>query len=115
MMNSTAVSVRGLRVLRGGRVVLPGIDLDVPAGQVVGLLGPSGGGKSTLLRSIVGVQQVAAGEIRVLGRPAGARELRGRVAYTTQSPSVYGDLTVRDNLRYLASLYGCLLYTSRCV
>lgn len=106
MMNSTAVSVRGLRVLRGGRVVLPGIDLDVPAGQVVGLLGPSGGGKSTLLRSIVGVQQVAAGEIRVLGRPAGARELRGRVAYTTQSPSVYGDLTVRDNLRYLASLYG---------
>lgn len=106
MMNEAAVTVRGLRVRRGGRDVLPGIDLDVPAGQVVGLLGPSGGGKSTLLRAIVGVQKIAGGQITVLGRPAGSRELRHRVAYTTQSPSVYRDLTVRDNLRYLAGLYG---------
>lgn len=106
MMNEVAVSVRGLRVRRGGREVLPGLDLQVPAGQVVGLLGPSGGGKSTLLRAIVGVQIIAAGEVTVLGRPAGSRELRGRVAYTTQAPSVYGDLTVRDNLRYLAGIYG---------
>lgn len=106
MMNEAAVTVRGLRVRRGGRDVLPGIDLDVPSGQVVGLLGPSGGGKSTLLRAIVGVQKIAAGEVTVLGLPAGSRELRGRVAYTTQSPSVYRDLTVRDNLRYLAGLYG---------
>ena len=80
MMNEAAVTVRGLRVRRGGRDVLPGIDLDVPSGQVVGLLGPSGGGKSTLLRAIVGVQKIAGGQITVLGRPAGSRELRHRVA-----------------------------------
>lgn len=106
MVNSAAVTVRGLRVLRGGREVIPGIDLDVPVGQVVGLLGPSGGGKSTLLRAVVGVQRIAAGQVTVLGLPAGSRQLRSRVAYTTQAPSVYGDLTVRDNLRYLARLGG---------
>lgn len=106
MTDDAAVCVRGLRVRRGGRVVLPGIDLDIPRGQVVGLLGPSGDGKSTILRAIVGVQLVEAGEVLVLGRPAGSRELRSRVAYTTQSPSVYGDLSVQDNLRYLARLHG---------
>ena len=56
-----AVRVQGLRVVRGDRVVLPDLSLDVPRGQVVGLLGPSGCGKSTLMRSIVGVQKVAGG------------------------------------------------------
>jgi ABC-2 type transport system ATP-binding protein len=109
MVNSIpepAVVVEGLRVLRGGHVVLPGLDLAVPRGQVVGLLGPSGGGKTTLLRSIVGVQRVTGGSVTVLGRPAGDRSLRGRVAYMTQTPSVYADLTVRANVRYFARLQG---------
>lgn len=99
-----AVQVRSLVVRRGKREVLHGIDLDVPTGQVVGLLGPSGGGKSTLLRSIVGVQVIASGEVTVLGRPAGAKELRNEVGYTTQAPSVYDDLTVADNVGYFARL-----------
>jgi ABC-2 type transport system ATP-binding protein len=97
-----AVEVRDLRVRRGGRSVLPGISVDVGTGVVTGLLGPSGSGKTTLMRAIVGVQIVEAGTVTVLGRPAGAPELRRRVGYVTQAPSVYGDLTVRENLRYFA-------------
>ena len=69
---------------------------------MTGLLGPSGSGKSTLIRAIVGVQRVAGGRVDVFGRPAGAPELRTRVGYMTQAPSVYGDLTVVENLRFFA-------------
>jgi ABC-2 type transport system ATP-binding protein len=102
----TAVEVRDLRVVRGGTEVLPGLSLTVPAGRITGLLGPSGSGKSTLMRAIVGVQRVAGGEVTVMGRPAGSADLRRRVGYVTQSPSVYGDLTVRENLRHFARVLG---------
>ncbi|MBB2922399.1 ABC transporter ATP-binding protein [Cellulomonas cellasea] len=104
-----AVRTAGLRVVRGGRrgtVVLPGLDVTVPAGQVVGLLGPSGSGKSTFLRAVVGVQEVAGGVVEVLGLPAGSPALRHRVGYVTQSPSVYTDLTVTENLRYFGAVVG---------
>ncbi len=98
--------VRGLRVRRGSREVLPGISLTVPRGQVVGLLGPSGGGKTTLLRCVVGVQTVQSGTVTVLGQPAGAPGLRSLVGYDTQSASVYDDLSVRANLTYFARILG---------
>jgi ABC-2 type transport system ATP-binding protein len=101
-----AIRTVGLRVVRGGRVVLPGLDTTVPAGEVVGLLGPSGCGKTTLLRALVGVQRIAGGEVRVLGRPAGDAALRSLVGYVTQAPSVYADLTIRENLRYFAAVLG---------
>ena len=106
MSSAQAIVVRGLRVERGGRDVLPAIDLDVAAGRVTGLIGPSGSGKSTLMRAIVGVQVVAGGSVTVLGEPAGTRGLRDRVAYVTQSGSVYGDLTAWENVRYLARIMG---------
>jgi ABC-2 type transport system ATP-binding protein len=93
-------------VVRGGRLVLDDVTLEVPRGTVAGLLGPSGCGKSTLMRSLVGVQVVAGGEVQVLGRPAGSPPLRHRVGYVTQAPSVYADLTVRENLRYFATVLG---------
>jgi ABC-2 type transport system ATP-binding protein len=101
-----AVTVTDLVVRRGARRVLHEVRCTVPPGQVTGLLGPSGSGKSTLLRAVVGVQQVASGSVTVLGRPAGAAALRSRVGYVTQAPSVYADLTVRENARYFAALYG---------
>lgn len=104
MMNDAAIVTDKLRVVRGRREVLPELSLTVPRGQVVGLLGPSGGGKSTLLRAVVGVQVVKSGTIAVLGEPAGSRTLRSRVGYVTQEPSVFGDLTVRQNLKYFATL-----------
>jgi ABC-2 type transport system ATP-binding protein len=102
----SSIRIRELRVRRGGRLVLPGISLQVRRGAVTGLLGPSGSGKTTLIRAIVGVQIVEGGEVSVLGRPAGSPELRRVVGYVTQEPSVYGDLTVRENLRYFAHVLG---------
>jgi len=103
---TAAITVEGLTVERGGQEVLHGLDFGVPAGVITGLLGPSGCGKSTLMRSIVGVQIVSSGAVEVLGEPAGSPSLRPRVGYVTQSPSVYGDLSVRENLRYFASVLG---------
>jgi len=99
-----AVEIGGLEVNRGGRSVLRGLSAKLEAGRVTGLLGPSGCGKTTLIRSIVGVQNVAAGEVRVLGEAAGSPPLRRRVAYVTQAPSVYADLTVQENVRYFAAV-----------
>jgi ABC-2 type transport system ATP-binding protein len=103
---AAAVEIDGLRVVRGGRVVLDDLSLRLPAGRVTGLLGPSGCGKSTLLRSVVGVQVVERGTVRVLGLDAGAPALRARVAYATQAASVYDDLGVEENLRYFAAVLG---------
>src|SRR5215210_7182622 len=101
-----AVTVSDLVVDRGRRRVLHGLSFAVPPGQVTGLLGPSGSGKTTLMRALVGVQQVRSGEVTVLGEPAGSPALRARVGYVTQAPSVYDDLSVRENARYFAALYG---------
>ncbi|MGN9792086.1 ABC transporter ATP-binding protein [Streptomyces sp. OZ13] len=106
MMNSSGVAVvaRGLTVLRGDRTVLRGVDFSVLSGRITGLLGPSGCGKSTLMRAVVGTQAKVGGTLEILGRPAGAAELRSRIGYVTQAPSVYDDLTVRQNLDYFASV-----------
>jgi len=111
MMNSSAgaapaIRISGLTVVRGARPVLHGLDLDVPPGSVTGLLGPSGCGKTTLMRAIVGVQKIKAGRVEVLGAAAGSAGLRHRVGYVTQAPSVYGDLSVLENLRYFAAVLG---------
>ena len=103
---AATIEITGLRVDRGGATVLHDLTLSIDGGVVTGLLGPSGSGKSTLIRSIVGVQVVAAGDVCVLGLPAGAPALRSRVAYVTQAPSVYGDLSVRENLTYFARVLG---------
>lgn len=100
-----AIEIGALVVDRGGRTVLDGLELSVPAGSVTGLLGPSGSGKTTMLRAVVGVQRVRSGTITVLGQPAGSVGLRHRIGYMTQAPSIYADLTVAENVRYFASLY----------
>jgi ABC-2 type transport system ATP-binding protein len=104
MTSSAAVEVTGLRVRRGNRLVLRDVSCTIPRGSVTGLLGPSGCGKTTLLRAVVGVQIVEAGEVTVLGAPAGSPGLRDRIGYATQNPSVYADLTVEQNLRYFAAV-----------
>ncbi|MGW4687829.1 ABC transporter ATP-binding protein [Streptomyces sp. NPDC004244] len=103
-----AVHADGLTVRRGTgrtlRTVLDSLAFDVPRGRITGLLGPSGCGKSTLMRAVVGTQAHVTGTLDVLGRPAGHPELRSRIGYVTQAPSVYDDLTVRQNLDYFAAV-----------
>jgi ABC-2 type transport system ATP-binding protein len=103
---NNAIEVQHLRVVRGKRAVLHDLSCAIPRGSVTGLLGPSGSGKTTLMRAIVGVQKIVSGKVTVLGRPAGAKPLRDKVGYLTQAPSIYADLTVQENARYFASLYG---------
>jgi len=101
-----AIEVLDLVVHRGGKEVLRGLTASVSQGAVTGLLGPSGSGKTTLMRCLVGVQIVTSGTVRVLDDAAGSAALRHRVGYVTQSPSVYSDLTVRENARYFATVMG---------
>jgi ABC-2 type transport system ATP-binding protein len=106
MLNSPAIEIDDLKVIRGKNTVIPDLTVSVPTGSVTGLLGPSGCGKSTLIRAIAGIQVLRSGTVTVLDGPAGRPAARERVAYVTQSSSVYPDLTVMQNLRYFAALTG---------
>ena len=105
-MDDLAIHTTDLTVRRGKHDVLQRVSFEVPRGGLVGLLGPSGSGKTTLMRSLVGVQRQVSGTAMVLGVPAGSASLRRRVGYVTQDASVYTDLTVRQNLKYFASIIG---------
>lgn len=101
-----AISIEHLSVVRGKHAALQDFSVQIARGTVTGLLGPSGCGKTTLIRSIVGTQIIASGTVTVLGQPAGSAALRRRVGYVPQDPTIYRDLRVIDNVRYIASLYG---------
>jgi len=99
---SEGIDARGIDVTLGGRKVLDGFDLQVPPGRVTGLLGPSGTGKSTLLRALVRFIDIDAGTITLDGtdiEALDARELRCRVGLVAQTPVMLPG-TVADNLRY---------------
>jgi len=101
-----AARVEHLTVVRGCTHAVDDVSFELETGTLVGLLGPSGCGKTTLMRSLVGTQVVSSGTVTLLGEPAGSPRLRDRVGYVTQVPSVYGDLTVRENLSYFATVLG---------
>jgi ABC-2 type transport system ATP-binding protein len=101
-----AISIEHLRVVRGKRPALQDFSVQIARGSITGMLGPSGCGKTTLIRCIVGTQVVKSGTVTVLGKPAGCAELRRRVGYMPQDPTIYDDVRIIDNVRYFASLYG---------
>ncbi len=104
--NHPALDVQGVFIDIKKTAILHDVSFRIAPGTVIGLLGPSGSGKTTLMRSIVGLQYVRDGKISVQGLLAGDRSLSRRIGYVTQSPSVYSDLTVRENVRYFARITG---------
>jgi ABC-2 type transport system ATP-binding protein len=101
-----AIRASALAVSIEKKPVLRSMSLEVEAGKVTGLLGPSGAGKTTLMRAIVGLQRPTSGRIDVLGQPAGSADLRSRIGYVTQTPSVYSDMSVTENLNFFAAMIG---------
>lgn len=103
----TAVKIKNISVTLGGHFkALKNINLELPSGKTIGFIGPSGAGKTTLIRGIVGSLQTTSGDIRVFDEPAGSPILRKEVNYMTQELSVYPDLTVRENLSYFITMSG---------
>lgn len=101
---TTATIATNLSVEKDKKLILNKLSFTVQAGTITGLIGPSGSGKTTLMRTIVGVQQLSDGEVDVLGAKAGDKTLRKRIGYVTQSPAVYTDLSVTQNLHYFGTL-----------
>ena len=104
MTTPPAVEVRDLSITRGAVRAVVNVSVELPAGTITGLLGPSGSGKTTLMRGIVGSQRLTSGSITVLGEPAGSAAIRQSIGYMSQSPALYLDLTVLENLRYFAAI-----------
>lgn len=100
--NDSAIRVRGLRKTYGQIEAVRGVDLDVQRGEIFGLIGPDGAGKTSVFQILGGVMPATSGEAIMLGRSA--REARSYVGYLTQVFSLYHDLTVAENLRYVGEL-----------
>jgi lipopolysaccharide export system ATP-binding protein len=109
-MPDPVLVARGLRVARGGKAILRGVDIDALPGEVVGVLGPSGAGKSTLFRALVGEAPTDEGTVLLDGRDVTSeplwRRARQGMGYVPQGPSVLWDLTVEDNLAAYARIAG---------
>lgn len=106
-MDECAVWATGLRKEFGEVVALDSLDLAVERGEVFGLLGPDGAGKTTTMRVLVGIMEPTAGEARVAGFDVRTRpeEVKRRIGYMSQRFSLYGDLTVAENLAFFADIY----------
>ncbi len=107
MNNEIAIEARGLSKHFGEVRAVNRLNLDVPRGQIYGFLGPNGSGKSTTIRMLCGLLTPTEGSATVLGTavPEDAKSLRPRIGYMTQKFSLFGDLTVSENLQFIAEIY----------
>jgi ABC-2 type transport system ATP-binding protein len=101
-----AVVAQGVRKRFGGIEALRGLDLRIRVGEIYGLLGPNGSGKTTFIRCVAGLLRPEAGTLTVLGRTPRAAVSAGRIGYMTQAAALYGELSVEENLRFFAALQG---------
>jgi ABC-2 type transport system ATP-binding protein len=97
-----AIRVHGLRKNYGPVEAVRAIDLEVREGEIFGLIGPDGAGKTTTFQILAGVMQASGGDVRIFGKPP--RQSRSLVGYLTQSFSLYPDLSVAENIRYVGDL-----------
>lgn len=101
-----ALWCRGLSKDHGEGRGLQAVDLDVPAGQRLAIVGHNGSGKTTLLRVVAGLSEPTSGDVRVFGEPAGSLAARAHVAYVGDQPVFYDDLSLREHLHYVGGLFG---------
>jgi len=97
---------REVRKRFGSVDALAGLDVEIRAGEIYGLLGPNGSGKTTFIRCVAGLVRADSGDITVLGRRPRETAAAGRVGYMTQAAALYGDLSVEENLDFFARLEG---------
>lgn len=102
-----AITVSGLRKTFTGLTAVDGIDLQVHAGEIFGLVGPDGAGKTTTMRLLTGLLDPDAGAIQVAGFDVlrQSEAMKGHIGYMPQRFSLYGELTVAENLRFFANIY----------
>lgn len=103
-----AIETQGMTRAFSGVNAVENLDLAIPKGTIYGFLGPNGCGKSTSIRMLTGLLSPTSGEIRVLGEtlPGAEEKLRRRIGYMTQKFSLYDNLSVRENLEFVAQIYG---------
>jgi len=102
------VVARGLRKTFGASVAVEGLDLTIHPGEVFGLLGPNGSGKTTTIRMLCGLMVPSAGAATVVGFDIvrESEQIRRRIGYMSQRFGLYDDLSVTENLTFYASIYG---------
>jgi len=104
-MSGPLLSATGVSRRFGSLLAVDGVDLEVGAGEVVGLVGANGAGKTTLIRMLLGLLHPSAGQVRLLGEPP-SRRTRARLGYVSQGLGLYEDLTVGENLAFTAQAFG---------
>lgn len=112
---SAAIELHGVAKRYGRTRALDGVTFDVSRGEMFGLIGSDGAGKTTAIRLMCGLLRPEAGEVRVLGRDPVRehRDLTARVGYLSQRFSLYGDLTIDENISFFAEVHGVGNYRRR--
>ncbi len=106
----TELAIRATQLSRhfGDVIAVDNVNLEIPAGEIYGFLGPNGSGKTTIIRMLCGLLTPTVGEVSVLGLdiPAQAETLRRNLGYMTQKFALYDDLTVEENMRFMSRIHG---------
>ncbi|WP_421017161.1 ABC transporter ATP-binding protein [Furfurilactobacillus cerevisiae] len=100
------IKVANLKQGYGKRIILNDINLDINNGDILGLIGPSGAGKTTLVSTIMGMLKPKQGTVTVLDTPMPNRKLLGRIGYMAQTDALYSVLTARENLTFFGEMQG---------
>ncbi|BCB05997.1 ABC transporter ATP-binding protein [Bacillus sp. KH172YL63] len=103
---TSIIQLREISKSFGFQDVLKNVSLDIPKGNIYGLLGPSGSGKTTMIKLMIGLETPSNGSVTFKGNKLKANELYPHIGYMAQSDALYDELTAKENLSFMASLYG---------